>query len=251
VTLGQVTKHQEAQLVNPAESDNVPKLILKRLPVQSECLAEYVGQEPLIPLQTENISCDGVRLVGIPPTWETGKHVCLYIKLPNVDEELCLEGNVVWCQEQGAGVHFSSPSKIRMQVCQTVEKLFKNHKILNTVQRTSVAAQHLRNFLSLKVPHYMVPSHFVFIKDLPFNPNGKIDRKALAATDHGYPELIEEDFETAHTPTEATLAKIWAETLQLKQVSIHDDFIHLGGHSLLASYLKTPKPPKISRISYV
>ncbi|HIE01628.1 MAG TPA: amino acid adenylation domain-containing protein [Thiotrichaceae bacterium] len=239
VTLSQEQSAQEALLVNPAESDKpiVPKLILKRLPIQSDCLVEYAGQEPLIPLQTENISYDGVRLVGIPPTWETGKQVCLYIKLPNVEEELCLEGNVVWCQEERAGVHFFGTSKIRMQLCDAVEKLFKNHQILGTVQRTSVAAQHLRHFLSLKLPHYMVPSHFVFIKDLPFNPNGKIDRKALAATDHGYPELIEEDFEAAHTPTEETLAKIWADTLQLKQVSIHDDFIHLGGHSLLASHI--------------
>ncbi|MEK8020466.1 MAG: amino acid adenylation domain-containing protein, partial [Candidatus Parabeggiatoa sp.] len=239
VTLTQEQSAQEALLVNPAESDKpiVPKLILKRLPIQSDCLVEYAGQEPLIPLQTENISYDGVRLVGIPPTWETGKQVCLYIKLPNVEEELCLEGSVVWCQEERAGVHFFGTSKIRMQLCDAVEKLFKNHQILGTVQRTSVAAQHLRNFLNLKLPHYMVPSHFVFIKDLPFNPNGKIDRKALAATDHGYPELIEEDFEAAHTPTEETLAKIWADTLQLKQVSIHDDFIHLGGHSLLASHI--------------
>ncbi|MCP4146342.1 MAG: amino acid adenylation domain-containing protein, partial [bacterium] len=37
----------------------------------------------------------------------------------------------------------------------------------------------LRNFLSEKLPDYMVPSYFVSLKKLPLNPNGKVDRKAL------------------------------------------------------------------------
>lgn len=210
-----------------------PKLLLKRLPIQSVCFAEYCD-EPLRKLTTENISCDGVRLVGVPPTWRVGGRVCLFLYLPNVPEELRLQGIVVWHQSPRVGIKFTSTSEARTILRQAVEKLFKTHKILGTIQRTSAAAQYLRNFLTSKLPTYMVPANFVFLKTLPFTQNGKIDRKALAAPDHGHPELIEEDFEVAHTHTEEVLADIWANVLHLEQVSIHDGFIELGGHSLLA-----------------
>jgi len=238
VTLGQEDLIENAVEVK-YEGSCGPKVTLKRLPIQSDCLAEYASHGQLTPLRTENISYDGVRVVNVPPTWLVGQKVCLYMHLPQVEEELCLEGSLVWCQENRAGIQFSNASKLKMQVCQAVEKLFKNHKILDVIQRTSVAAQHLRNFLTEKLPAYMLPSNFVFIKNMPLTPNGKIDRKALAAPDHNYPDLIEEDFEVAHTPTEETLAGIWADVLQIEQVSIHDDFIYLGGHSLLATQIMT------------
>jgi amino acid adenylation domain-containing protein len=212
------------------------KLLLKRLPIQSTCQAAYC-EEPLVEVKTENISCGGVRLVGVPSVWKVGRNVCLYLQLPNVSDELCVDGRIVWLQEQKAGIKFISTSETRTQVRQAVKKLFKNHNILGSIQRTSVAAQHFRNYLTEKLPAYMVPSNFVFLKEMPLTPNGKIDRKALATPDHGHPELIEEDFEVAHTPTEETLAQIWADALQLEQVSILDDFIQLGGHSLLAAHI--------------
>jgi amino acid adenylation domain-containing protein len=239
VSLGQEERFKENAVEVEYDESCTPKVTLKRLPIQSDCFAEYANHGQLVPLKTENISYDGVRVVNVPPTWLVGQNVCLFMQLPQVDEELCLEGSLVWCQENRAGIQFSNASKLKMQVCQAVEKLFKNHKILDVIQRTSVAAQHLRHFLTEKLPAYMLPSHFVFIKNMPLTPNGKIDRKALAAPDHNYPDLIEEDFEVAHTPTEEILARIWADMLQIEQVSIHDDFIDLGGHSLLATQIIT------------
>ncbi|OQW95901.1 MAG: hypothetical protein BWK79_00780 [Beggiatoa sp. IS2] len=232
-------EEEENEPINLDNNATGSQLILKRLPIKSICMVEYEGAEPLIPLKTENISCGGIRLTGVPQTWQTGKNVCLYLQFPNVTEELCLEGTIIWHQNQRAGIQFSNTSALKMQVCQTVEKLFKNHKIFGAIQRTSIAAQHLRNFLAKKLPAYMVPASFVFLKSMPLTPNGKIDRKALATPDHGHPELIEEDFEVAHTSTEETLARIWADVLQMEQISIHEDFVELGGHSLLATQLMT------------
>ncbi|BDI18010.1 hypothetical protein ANSO36C_38120 [Nostoc cf. commune SO-36] len=45
---------------------------------------------------------------------------------------------------------------------------------------------------------------------------------------------IDKAFIAPRTPTESTLAKIWAEVLNVKNIGIHDNFFDLGGNSLLA-----------------
>ncbi|MFH0341841.1 MAG: amino acid adenylation domain-containing protein, partial [Chromatiales bacterium] len=92
----------------------------------------------------------------------------------------------------------------------------------------------LRDFLREKLPEYMLPSVFIVLDKLPVTPNGKLDRKALPAPDDSRPEL-EAAYVAPRTPTEETLAAIWAEVLKLEKIGIHDNFFDLGGHSLLAT----------------
>lgn len=90
----------------------------------------------------------------------------------------------------------------------------------------------LQNWLSAKLPDYMLPSTFVPLKTLPLTANGKIDRAALPVPDFTH---TSENFAAPRTAIEQTLAEIWAEVLQLEQVGIDDNFFELGGHSLLAT----------------
>jgi amino acid adenylation domain-containing protein len=94
----------------------------------------------------------------------------------------------------------------------------------------------LRSKLAQTLPEYMLPAHFMSLEQLPLTPNGKIDRKALPA-----PDLLRSEvgYVAPRTPTEETLAQIWAEVLKLDKVGIHDNFFELGGHSLLAVHLMT------------
>jgi amino acid adenylation domain-containing protein len=92
----------------------------------------------------------------------------------------------------------------------------------------------LRSRLSQSLPEYMLPAHFIPLAQLPLTPNGKIDRKALPAPDVTRSEF---GYVAPRTPTEETLAQIWAEVLKLDRVGIHDNFFELGGHSLLAVHL--------------
>jgi amino acid adenylation domain-containing protein len=92
----------------------------------------------------------------------------------------------------------------------------------------------LRNFLGQHLPEYMIPSNFVFLKSLPLNANGKIDRARLPAPDEARPEL-QRLFVAPRTVVEKELANIWAELLKLSEVGIHDNFFDLGGQSLLAT----------------
>ncbi|HYW19654.1 MAG TPA: amino acid adenylation domain-containing protein [Nodularia sp. (in: cyanobacteria)] len=91
----------------------------------------------------------------------------------------------------------------------------------------------LRKFLQQKLPDYMIPSTFIVIDSLPLTHNGKLDRRALPA-----PEITlkpNHQHLLPRNPIEEKLVAIWAEILNLKQISIDDNFFELGGHSLLAT----------------
>lgn len=92
----------------------------------------------------------------------------------------------------------------------------------------------LRRFLQGRLPDYMVPASFVFLDNLPLNPNGKIDRRALPAP-HISDLGLSTNFVAPQNATEEVLASIWVKVLRLEQVGIHDNFFELGGHSLLAT----------------
>ncbi len=91
----------------------------------------------------------------------------------------------------------------------------------------------LREFLKEKLPEYMVPRAFVLLNSLPLTPHGKVDYHALTALDTPTNISINKTFIAPRTPTESTLAKIWAEVLKIEHLGIHDNFFDLGGNSLL------------------
>ncbi len=99
----------------------------------------------------------------------------------------------------------------------------------------TATAETLRNFLSQRLAAYMVPAIVLLLPALPLSPNGKVDRRALPVPTL---ERSQERLYTApRTPLETQLAAIWAQTLGVAQVGIHDDFFALGGSSLLAIQL--------------
>ena len=91
-----------------------------------------------------------------------------------------------------------------------------------------------RNSLQKRLPHYMVPSTFVWLDELPKTPNGKIDRSALPAPDWSKQNADVERV-LPSTPTERAIAEVWLDILNLTSVGVHDNFFALGGHSLLAA----------------
>ncbi|PSB02088.1 non-ribosomal peptide synthetase [Merismopedia glauca] len=116
----------------------------------------------------------------------------------------------------------------------------------------------LLNFLSQKLPKFMIPSAFVIVDALPLTPNGKVDRRALlgyslpsdrisldttpkaskvntSLLPNTYRISVDTGFVAPTSPTEEILAGIWSQALGLDQISIHDNFFLLGGHSLLAT----------------
>ncbi|WP_238450107.1 non-ribosomal peptide synthetase, partial [Micromonospora sp. 4G55] len=95
---------------------------------------------------------------------------------------------------------------------------------------TLPGAAELRRWLRERLPAYLVPTAFVPLDALPVTGNGKLDRAALPAPTG--PAETDRSYVEPRTEAEATLAKLWAETLRLDRVGVHDDFFDLGGHSL-------------------
>ena len=78
----------------------------------------------------------------------------------------------------------------------------------------------------------MVPAAYVRLDALPLSGNGKLDRKALP--EPGADAVLAREFVAPEGELETTLARLWAEVLQVERVGRHDHFFELGGHSLLA-----------------
>ncbi|WP_405982586.1 non-ribosomal peptide synthetase [Streptomyces sp. NBC_00158] len=90
--------------------------------------------------------------------------------------------------------------------------------------------------LRAKLPHYMQPARIVVEERLPRLPNGKVDRKALAARDVDWGQRAV-DGGAFDDPDEAEVAGVWSDLLGLSRVSPGVDFFSVGGHSLLATLL--------------
>ena len=100
-----------------------------------------------------------------------------------------------------------------------------------TSEQQAITIAAVREFLTGKLPNYMLPSAVVRLDSMPLTPNGKIDRKALPAPD-SLRVSREKEFVAPSTPEEKTLASIWAEVLHLERVGVHDNLFELGADSL-------------------
>ncbi|MGF7218771.1 amino acid adenylation domain-containing protein [Spirosoma lacussanchae] len=91
----------------------------------------------------------------------------------------------------------------------------------------------LTNFLSDRLPEYMVPTIWVSLDQIPLTANGKADR--LALPDPLLQGKTDNPVNVPGNPTELAIAAIWREVLALDQVGVMDNFFELGGNSLLAA----------------
>ncbi|HZO73994.1 MAG TPA: amino acid adenylation domain-containing protein [Ktedonobacteraceae bacterium] len=104
------------------------------------------------------------------------------------------------------------------------------------------SGEELRTFLRAYLPEYMLPSTFKALKAFPLTANGKLDRQQLATSTYDgeqiSPVLSSEGgarkFLQPRDKIEFQLLRIWEELLQMRSISIGDNFFDLGGHSILA-----------------
>ena len=96
-------------------------------------------------------------------------------------------------------------------------------------------AAELKTFVGATLPEHMVPAVVISLDEMPLNPSGKVDRRALPE-----PTLAaapEGAYRAPETEVEEVLCQLWQTLLDLERVGVDDDFFALGGHSLKATQL--------------
>jgi tyrocidine synthetase-3 len=108
----------------------------------------------------------------------------------------------------------------------------ENYLCAYVVAQGKIDPMEVKEILSGKLPDFMVPSFFVQLDEMPLNPNGKIDKKALPT-----PEIkAEGEYVPPRNEIERRLVTIFAEVLNVDEgvIGIDSNFFDLGGHSLKA-----------------
>lgn len=96
----------------------------------------------------------------------------------------------------------------------------------------------LREFLKAKLPEAMVPKRLIVLKELPYLPNGKLNRKAVAQLDVGQDDALSISAELESLDADGKLMIAGLEkTIGFKIHDLKSSFVDLGGDSL--SYIQS------------
>ncbi|MBQ8824678.1 MAG: amino acid adenylation domain-containing protein, partial [Ruminococcus sp.] len=91
----------------------------------------------------------------------------------------------------------------------------------------------LSELFSSRLPAYMIPSSIVFMKNMPVLNNGKIDRKALTISQNinDVKTAVNVGNNRQHTRIESQIQNVWKDVLNVKSISLNDNFFDIGGNS--------------------
>ncbi|NIM15215.1 MAG: amino acid adenylation domain-containing protein [Candidatus Aminicenantes bacterium] len=110
----------------------------------------------------------------------------------------------------------------------------KNALCVYFIARTQKTVKEMRDFLSQKLPGYMIPAYLIQLEELPLGPGGKINTRALPAP-AGYGLDTGIEYVPPASEPESQLVELWQELLGLERIGTADDFFDLGGDSILAN----------------
>ncbi|WP_353572344.1 amino acid adenylation domain-containing protein [Candidatus Albibeggiatoa sp. nov. BB20] len=206
----------------------VPKFSTRRISFKTICQLKFDNGMSMA-LSSENISCHGMGLIGVPISCNCQEQqgLTLQFSLPNIDKLFDLVGHVAWIKGHRMGVSFNCSDDA---LCEYIEQALQLKEHRDDLHRNSATL--LRRYLADRLPHYMIPSAFILLDKMPLTPNGKIDRHALTQQTNQIRLDLQLSYTAPETDLEQIIADIWKQVLQLDKVGIHDSFFDLGGDSL-------------------
>lgn len=152
--------------------------------------------------------------------------------LGRIDEQVKIRGFRIELEE------IDSVLREQAEVCDCAVVVKKDESGEKIICAYIVANERLnlggvKNYLSERLPQYMVPARISQIERIPMTENGKVDRGKL-------PDIVAksvEEYLAPITENERIVSQIFGSILNLKEVGRTDDFFELGGHSLRATKL--------------
>ncbi|MGD9152982.1 MAG: amino acid adenylation domain-containing protein [Gammaproteobacteria bacterium] len=105
-------------------------------------------------------------------------------------------------------------------------KILVAYMVLQTQQTIDIDA--IKLFLAKSIPHYMIPSIFYEMQELPLTSNGKIDKRKLVeqAVISAAPKALPK------TATESTILQVLQQLLHIEDLSVEYNFFEIGLNSL-------------------
>nr|BFF38249.1 hypothetical protein BACY1_00540 [Tenacibaculum mesophilum] len=167
--------------------------------------------------------------------YKTGDHARLlsngdYEFLGRLDDQVKINGHRIEINEIQSNI---AQHEEVQQVAVMTKKTEDNHIIIAYYQSASdINGDELKDFLSKRIPKYMIPNQFIKLDDISLTINGKIDENQLSI-------INQTSFEKPNNEVEVELTYIWSEILKInpEEIGVLQDFIELGGHSLKAMIL--------------
>lgn len=100
-----------------------------------------------------------------------------------------------------------------------------------------VLTNQVKEAISIKIPSYMVPNHYIWLESIPLLPNGKINRAELIKIGQEFNlDKANRDFHFNENENQEsilnTLIKQWKMILNVSVLDTNKSFVALGGDSL-------------------
>lgn len=103
--------------------------------------------------------------------------------------------------------------------------------VISKKQDQKLNMTEVKEYVTKKIPKYMLPSFFIQLEEIPLTTNDKVDRKALPKPTN---TLLENEYVAPKNEVEVKLVNIWERILGIDQVGVNHSFFEVGGHSLHA-----------------
>lgn len=151
--------------------------------------------------------------------------------LGRVDDQVKIRGFRIELDEVREAIE--SHPEIGQAFATVVEKENQGKSLVGYYRSTGdITPASLKQYLSKRLPDYMLPTYLVPVDTFKVNSNGKLDRNSLPSPFDFV--LANEDIVTPSNSQEEQIWQIWSELLEKDNFGVTCDFFAIGGQSLLA-----------------